>query len=180
MSWNEVSPVFSLTHWIPLGEKIENPDDAPTRRSACTNNAGGQAVATYQYIGSPHSYSSPRSTSYLTEPRPPSPIPSVNLGKWQLSAGSSSGILREETAGGSGVRCLVGFGYLKYSERGPCSGFAKAKVVRCSSRWQKIDLPGASPVSQGLSFLHHPATKDQKAVAVIPFSLTDSPALRCI
>lgn len=30
ISWNEESPVFSLTHWIPLGEKIENPDEDPT------------------------------------------------------------------------------------------------------------------------------------------------------
>ena len=29
MSWKEESPVFSLTHWIPLGEKIEKPDDDP-------------------------------------------------------------------------------------------------------------------------------------------------------
>ena len=29
MSWNDESPVFSLTHWIPLGEKIEKPDDEP-------------------------------------------------------------------------------------------------------------------------------------------------------
>lgn len=29
MSWNEVSPVFSFTHWIPLGEKIEKPDEDP-------------------------------------------------------------------------------------------------------------------------------------------------------
>jgi hypothetical protein len=29
MSWNEVSPVFSLTHWMPFGEKMENPDEEP-------------------------------------------------------------------------------------------------------------------------------------------------------
>ena len=28
-SWKDVSPVFSLTHWMPLGEKIEKPDDEP-------------------------------------------------------------------------------------------------------------------------------------------------------
>jgi hypothetical protein len=29
MSWKELSPVFSLTHSIPFGEKMENPDDEP-------------------------------------------------------------------------------------------------------------------------------------------------------
>src|SRR5271163_2542114 len=29
ISWNELSPVFSLTHWIPFGEKIEKPDEDP-------------------------------------------------------------------------------------------------------------------------------------------------------
>ncbi len=29
MSWKDESPVFSLTHWMPLGEKIEKPDDDP-------------------------------------------------------------------------------------------------------------------------------------------------------
>ena len=29
MSWKEESPVLSLTHWIPLGENIENPDEDP-------------------------------------------------------------------------------------------------------------------------------------------------------
>jgi len=29
ISWKEESPVFSFTHWIPLGEKIENPEDDP-------------------------------------------------------------------------------------------------------------------------------------------------------
>ena len=29
ISAKEESPVFSLTHWIPFGEKIENPDDDP-------------------------------------------------------------------------------------------------------------------------------------------------------
>lgn len=29
VSWNEVSPVFSLTHSMPLLEKIENADDEP-------------------------------------------------------------------------------------------------------------------------------------------------------
>jgi hypothetical protein len=32
MSWKDVSPVFSLTHAIPFGEKIEKPDDEPTNR----------------------------------------------------------------------------------------------------------------------------------------------------
>ncbi len=27
--WKELSPVLSLTHWIPLGEKMENPDEEP-------------------------------------------------------------------------------------------------------------------------------------------------------
>jgi hypothetical protein len=31
MSWNELSPVLSLTHDIPFGEKMENPEDEPTR-----------------------------------------------------------------------------------------------------------------------------------------------------
>lgn len=26
---NESSPSFSVTHWIPFGEKMENPDDEP-------------------------------------------------------------------------------------------------------------------------------------------------------
>jgi hypothetical protein len=30
ISWKDESPVFSLTHWMPLGEKIEKPDDDPT------------------------------------------------------------------------------------------------------------------------------------------------------
>lgn len=30
--WKLLSPVFSLTHWMPLGEKIENPDDDPLRK----------------------------------------------------------------------------------------------------------------------------------------------------
>ena len=29
ISWKELSPVFSLTHWMPLGENIENPEDDP-------------------------------------------------------------------------------------------------------------------------------------------------------
>jgi hypothetical protein len=29
MSWKEVSPVLSLTHWMPLGENIEKPDEEP-------------------------------------------------------------------------------------------------------------------------------------------------------
>lgn len=29
ISWKEESPVFSLTHCIPFGEKIENPEDDP-------------------------------------------------------------------------------------------------------------------------------------------------------
>lgn len=29
MSWNEVSPVFSLTHCMPFGENIEKPEDDP-------------------------------------------------------------------------------------------------------------------------------------------------------
>lgn len=29
ISWNELSPVFSLIHWIPLGEKIEKPEEEP-------------------------------------------------------------------------------------------------------------------------------------------------------
>lgn len=29
ISWNELSPVFSFTHCIPLGENIEKPDDDP-------------------------------------------------------------------------------------------------------------------------------------------------------
>ena len=29
MSWKEVSPVFSLTHEIPLGENMEKPDEDP-------------------------------------------------------------------------------------------------------------------------------------------------------
>jgi len=32
ISWNEESPVFSLTHWIPFGENIENPDDDPEQK----------------------------------------------------------------------------------------------------------------------------------------------------
>jgi hypothetical protein len=29
ISWKEESPVFSLTHCTPLGEKMENPEDDP-------------------------------------------------------------------------------------------------------------------------------------------------------
>ena len=29
ISWNEESPVFSLTHCMPFGEKIEKPDEEP-------------------------------------------------------------------------------------------------------------------------------------------------------
>jgi hypothetical protein len=29
MSWKELSPVLSLTHDIPFGEKMENPEDDP-------------------------------------------------------------------------------------------------------------------------------------------------------
>jgi hypothetical protein len=29
MSWKEVSPVFPFTHCIPLGEKIEKPEEDP-------------------------------------------------------------------------------------------------------------------------------------------------------
>src|SRR5580692_9229666 len=29
ISWNERSPVFSLTHWMPLGEKSEYPEEEP-------------------------------------------------------------------------------------------------------------------------------------------------------
>lgn len=31
ISWKEESPVLSLTHCIPFGEKIENPDDEPNQ-----------------------------------------------------------------------------------------------------------------------------------------------------
>jgi hypothetical protein len=31
MSWKEVSPVFSLTHWMPRGEKIEKPEEEPVK-----------------------------------------------------------------------------------------------------------------------------------------------------
>ncbi len=34
ISWKEESPVFSLTHWIPFGEKMENPDEDPMVKSA--------------------------------------------------------------------------------------------------------------------------------------------------
>jgi hypothetical protein len=34
ISWKEESPVFSLTHWIPFGEKMENPDEDPIVESA--------------------------------------------------------------------------------------------------------------------------------------------------
>lgn len=37
ISWNDESPVFSLTHEIPFGEKIENPDDEPTSVSVNSN-----------------------------------------------------------------------------------------------------------------------------------------------
>ncbi len=30
ISWNDESPVFSFTHCIPFGEKMENPDEDPT------------------------------------------------------------------------------------------------------------------------------------------------------
>jgi hypothetical protein len=33
MCWKELSPVFSFTHWMPFGEKMENPDDEPARFS---------------------------------------------------------------------------------------------------------------------------------------------------
>jgi hypothetical protein len=29
ISWNDLSPVFSLTHWTPFGEKIEKPEEDP-------------------------------------------------------------------------------------------------------------------------------------------------------
>lgn len=29
ISWKELSPVFSLIHCMPFGEKMENPDDEP-------------------------------------------------------------------------------------------------------------------------------------------------------
>src|SRR5579862_5650685 len=29
ISWKDVSPVFSFTHCMPFGEKMENPDDEP-------------------------------------------------------------------------------------------------------------------------------------------------------
>lgn len=29
MSWKELSPVFSLIHCMPFGEKMENPEDEP-------------------------------------------------------------------------------------------------------------------------------------------------------
>jgi len=29
ISWKEESPVFSFTHCIPLGEKMEKPEDEP-------------------------------------------------------------------------------------------------------------------------------------------------------
>ena len=32
ISWKEESPVFSLTHWIPFGENMENPEDDPESR----------------------------------------------------------------------------------------------------------------------------------------------------
>ena len=31
ISWNDESPVFSLTHCIPRGEKMENPEEDPTK-----------------------------------------------------------------------------------------------------------------------------------------------------
>jgi hypothetical protein len=33
-----VSPVFSLTHWIPFGENIENPDEEPVTKRSITRN----------------------------------------------------------------------------------------------------------------------------------------------
>ena len=27
--WKDSSPVLSFTHWMPFGENMENPDDAP-------------------------------------------------------------------------------------------------------------------------------------------------------
>ena|SRR5277367_858970 len=30
ISWKEESPVFSFTHCMPFGEKIENPEEDPT------------------------------------------------------------------------------------------------------------------------------------------------------
>jgi hypothetical protein len=31
--WNELSPIISLTHCIPLGEKMEKPEDDPVKVS---------------------------------------------------------------------------------------------------------------------------------------------------
>ena len=39
ISWNELSPVFSLTHCIPFGEKIENPEEDPMGGLALCDNS---------------------------------------------------------------------------------------------------------------------------------------------
>jgi hypothetical protein len=38
ISWKEESPVFSLTHWMPFGEKIEKPEDDPMRMLVPNNH----------------------------------------------------------------------------------------------------------------------------------------------
>ncbi len=53
ISWKELSPVFSLTHSIPLGEKMENPDEEPIE---CERVKVYGLQRTYQYILFHHSY----------------------------------------------------------------------------------------------------------------------------
>jgi len=36
ISWKEESPVFSFTHCMPFGEKIENPEEDPVTRKITT------------------------------------------------------------------------------------------------------------------------------------------------
>lgn len=91
ISWKEESPVFSLTHWIPLGEKIENPEDEPempkVNLPAITTELN--STGAYRYTASRRSCWSPASTSYPIAPPPPVPSPSAIRVTWEPCVGSA-------------------------------------------------------------------------------------------
>ena len=55
ISWKEESPVFSFTHWIPFGEKMEKPDEDPICQVSHAFKIS-DARTSHQYIEFHHNY----------------------------------------------------------------------------------------------------------------------------
>jgi len=64
ISWNEESPVLSATHWIPFGEKMENPEEEPVSDRISITFVFLESGAPYQYIVFHRNCSLLMSTSY--------------------------------------------------------------------------------------------------------------------